>query len=156
MLRVESLDVPREVREVLIKEGIETLYPPQEEAIRVGVLKGRSLVMATPTASGKTLVAVLCALKHVIEEGGKVLYLTPLRALAWEKYEEFLRFSGIEKRNGGRVSVALSTGDYAAPTPGSGDTTSSSRRTRSATPSSGIGPPGWLRSPSSSPMRCTS
>ncbi|MCD6263718.1 DEAD/DEAH box helicase [Candidatus Bathyarchaeota archaeon] len=117
MLRVESLDVPREVREVLIKEGIETLYPPQEEAIRVGVLKGRSLVMATPTASGKTLVAVLCALKHVIEEGGKVLYLTPLRALAWEKYEEFLRFSGIEKRNGGKVSVALSTGDYDSSNP---------------------------------------
>ena len=112
-----ELDIPREVREILLKEGIETLYPPQEEAFKAGVLKGRNLVLATPTASGKTLVAVLCALKHVIEEGGKVLYLTPLRALAWEKYEEFLKFSGIEKRNGEKVSTALSTGDYDSSSP---------------------------------------
>ena len=109
---MEDLEVPREVREILLKGGIETLYPPQEEAVRAGALEGRNLVLATPTASGKTLVAVLCALKHVIEKGGKVLYLTPLRALAWEKYEEFLQFTGIEKRNGGRVSVTISTGDY--------------------------------------------
>jgi helicase len=116
-LRVDELDVPREVREILLKEGIETLYPPQEDAIRADVLKGKNLVLATPTASGKTLIAVLCALKHVIEEGGKVLYLTPLRALAWEKYEEFLKFSGIEKENGGKVSTALSTGDYDSSSP---------------------------------------
>jgi len=116
-LRVEELDIPREVKEILLKEGVKTLYPPQEEAIKTEVLKGKNLVLATPTASGKTLVAVFCALKHVIEKEGKALYLTPLRALAWEKYEEFLKFSGIEKRNGEKVSIALSTGDYDSSSP---------------------------------------
>jgi len=111
-LKVEELRVPIAVKELLTKDGIETLYPPQEEAFEAGALEGKNLVLSSPTASGKTLVAVLCALKHVMEGRGKVLYLTPLRALASEKYEEFLRFSGMEKSDGGKVSVAISTGDY--------------------------------------------
>ena len=46
------------------------------------------MVLATPTASGKTLVAMMAAMK-AIERGGKIVYLAPLRALASEKYEEF-------------------------------------------------------------------
>jgi len=110
-LRVSELDVPPEVRELLGTKGYDELYPPQIEAIEAGVLEGKSLVMASPTASGKTLVAELCALKHVIERGGKVLYLTPLRALAWEKYEEFQTYSGLETSRGRKISVGVSTGD---------------------------------------------
>jgi len=88
------------------------LYPPQEEAIHAGALEGKNLVLATPTASGKTLVAELCALKHVLERDGKVLYLSPLRALASEKFEEFQKYTKIRKANGRRVSVGVSTGDY--------------------------------------------
>ena len=110
-MRVSELDVPPEVRELLGTKGYDELYPPQIEAIEAGVLEGKSLVMASPTASGKTLVAELCALKHVIERGGKVLYLTPLRALAWEKYEEFQTYSGLETSRGRKISVGVSTGD---------------------------------------------
>ncbi len=88
------------------------LYPPQEEAIHAGALEGKNLVLASPTASGKTLVAELCALKHVLERDGKVLYLSPLRALASEKFEEFQKYTKIRKANGRRVSVGVSTGDY--------------------------------------------
>lgn len=116
-MRIAELEVPGEVKEVLSKRGYIELYPPQEEAIRSGVLNGKNLVMASPTASGKTLIAELCALKHVLERGGKVLYLTPLRALAWEKYEVFQAYSGIEKRGGGRIRVGISTGDYDSSTP---------------------------------------
>ena len=58
-----------------------TLYPPQEDAITAGVLEGKNVVLASPTASGKTLVAELVILKSILENGGKALYLTPLRAL---------------------------------------------------------------------------
>ncbi len=95
-----------------MKSGISKLYPPQEEAVRAGALEGKNLVLASPTASGKTLTAELCALKHIVEHSGKVLYLTPLRALASEKYEEFKKYSGVRKLNGRRVRVGISTGDY--------------------------------------------
>jgi len=74
--------------------------------VKAGVLEGKNLVLAVPTASGKTMVAELCALKHVMERGGKVLYLVPLKALATEKYEEFQKFTKIG------IKVILSTGDF--------------------------------------------
>ncbi|MEM3783846.1 MAG: DEAD/DEAH box helicase, partial [Candidatus Bathyarchaeia archaeon] len=111
-MKIADLPVPESVKEVLIKDGIVELYPPQEEAIKAGALDGRNLVLASPTASGKTLIAELCALKHILEKDGKVLYLTPLRALASEKYEEFKKYSAITKSDGRRISVGISTGDY--------------------------------------------
>jgi helicase len=111
-LRTEELLIPESVKHVLISSGITELYPPQEEALRAGALQGKNLVLASPTASGKTLIAELCALKHILEQNGKVLYLTPLRALASEKYEEFKRYAVIRKRSGKRVRVGISTGDY--------------------------------------------
>ena len=110
-MKVDELDVPREVQDLLLKKGLKELYPPQAEAIDAGVLSGQNLVMASPTASGKTLIAELCAMKHVIEKGGKVLYLTPLRALAWEKYEDFQAYSSLRRRDGRNIRVGVSTGD---------------------------------------------
>jgi len=100
------------VKEILIRSGISTLYPPQEEAIKAEALDGRNLVLASPTASGKTLVAEFCALKHVLEKAGKVLYLTPLRALANEKFDEFKKYAQIRKQNGKQVRIGISTGDF--------------------------------------------
>ena len=111
-LNVEELPIPKPVKDVTIKSGITELYPPQEEAIRAGALEGRNLVLASPTASGKTLIAEFCALKHILERDGKILYLTPLRALASEKYQEFKKYTTIRKGSGRRVSVGISTGDY--------------------------------------------
>ena len=88
------------------------MYPPQEEAIQAGVLEGKNLVLASPTASGKTLIAELCGLKHVLAKNGKVVYLTPLRALASEKFDEFKKYTLIRKEDGKRVSVGISTGDF--------------------------------------------
>ena len=116
-MRVDELPVDEQVKAILREQGITELFPPQEEAIRAGVLEGRNLVLASPTASGKTLVAILCAMKHVLERGGKALYLTPLKALANEKYEEFKRFEEVRKPDGQFVRVAISTGDYDSPEP---------------------------------------
>jgi len=104
--------VPESVKEILIRSGMSTLYPPQEEAMKAKALDGRNLVLASPTASGKTLVAELCALKHVLERDGKVLYLTPLRALANEKFAEFKKYAVLRKSDGKKVRVGISTGDF--------------------------------------------
>jgi len=109
---VDELPVPDSVKAVLARTGFDTLYPPQEDAINAGVLEGRNLVLASPTASGKTLVAELTVLKSILEKGGKVLYLTPLRALASEKYEDFQKYTSVEKAHGRKVRVALTSGDY--------------------------------------------
>jgi helicase len=111
-VKITELSVPEPLKEVTLRSGIAELYPPQEEAIQTGVLEGKNLVLASPTASGKTLIAELCGLKHVLEKNGKVVYLTPLRALANEKFDEFKKYAAIRKTNGRRVSVGISTGDF--------------------------------------------
>ncbi len=114
MLIREIPNLPEEFTKSLEVQGYETLYPPQEDAVRSGILDGENLVLATPTASGKTLIAMMAAMR-AIERGGKVVYLAPLRALASEKYEEFKRVFGEIKRPGSakaHIRVFISTGDY--------------------------------------------
>jgi helicase len=111
-VKTTDLSIPESVKETIIRSGLVELYPPQEEAIKADALEGRNLVLASPTASGKTLVAEFCALKHILEKNGKTIYLTPLRALASEKYQEFKKYTSIRKPNGRRIRIGISTGDY--------------------------------------------
>ncbi len=111
-MKITDLPIPESVEEMIIRSGIVELYPPQEEAIKAGALEGRNLVLASPTASGKTLIAELCALKQISEKNGKIIYLTPLRALANEKFEEFKKYASIRKIDGRRVRIGISTGDF--------------------------------------------
>ncbi len=103
----ERYELPSQIAQTLAGLGIADLYPPQVDAVKKGALDGRNLVMAVPTASGKTLVAEFCMLKSVLKEGGKCLYIVPLRALASEKYDEFK-----EKYEPLGVKVGISTGDF--------------------------------------------
>ena len=111
-MQVDELSIPDSIKVVLAKAGYETLYPPQEDAINAGALDGKNIILASPTASGKTLIAELVILKTVLEKGGKALYLTPLRALASEKFEDFSKYTSIEKSPGKKVRVGLTSGDY--------------------------------------------
>jgi helicase len=97
--------VPPWFADHLREEGIESLYPPQGEAVEAGVTQGESLVASVPTASGKTLIAQL-AMLSAVSRGGKALYIVPLRALASEKREEFAAFEEFG------VSIGVSTGNY--------------------------------------------
>ncbi|MEM0456779.1 MAG: DEAD/DEAH box helicase [Nitrososphaerota archaeon] len=106
---ITDLPIPDYLKSNLLKFGIRELYPPQVEAIRRNVLSGKNLVLATPTASGKTLVAILAASVH-LAKGGKVMYLTPLRALTSEKLHEFRTL--LASGEGGRIKVAATSGDY--------------------------------------------
>ncbi|MCJ7720916.1 hypothetical protein MUO98_00705, partial [Candidatus Bathyarchaeota archaeon] len=62
-MKIEELPLHESAKKVLTSLGITELYPPQQEAVLAGALEGKNLVLASPTASGKTLVAELCALK---------------------------------------------------------------------------------------------
>ena len=112
MTHVVDVDIPNQLKVILNELGYKTLYPPQEEAVKQGLLEGKSLLVTTPTASGKTLIAMLATAKTVLDRNAKVVYLTPLRALASEKFNEFKIFENITKRDGGKVRVMVSTGDY--------------------------------------------
>ncbi|MBI2657431.1 DEAD/DEAH box helicase [Candidatus Woesearchaeota archaeon] len=96
--------IPRELYGILEKE-ITKLRPAQEKSVKKGLLEGKSLLVCTPTASGKTLIAELAAMKSVIEGKGKAVYIVPLKALASEKYRDFKR------KYGDIAKIALSIGD---------------------------------------------
>jgi helicase len=96
-----------ETRSILEKDGIRALYPPQAASLGP-VLAGRSVLLACPTASGKSLVAYL-ALLRAVRAGRTGLYLVPLRALAHEKAEELEKFAELG------LKVGISIGDFDLP-----------------------------------------
>jgi helicase len=108
-MKVADLEVDARIVDILAKEGIKELYPPQKEAIPPALV-GKNLVLAMPTASGKSLVAYLAVIQSVLRKG-KALYIVPLRALASEKYEDLKAFESLG------VRVGVSMGDYDAPDP---------------------------------------
>jgi helicase len=106
-MRVRELQLPQEFTSHLESLGFVELFPPQAAAVEAGLLEGKSLLVASPTASGKTLIAALAAYKRIVEEHRKAVYLSPLRALASEKYAEF---RNLLERFG--VRCVISTGDF--------------------------------------------
>ena len=96
--------IDAECRAILEGSGIRRLYPPQAAAIGPA-LDGKNLLLACPTASGKSLVAYL-ALVRAARAGRRGLYMVPLRALAREKAEELQAFESLG------ISIGLSIGDY--------------------------------------------
>ncbi|MBA5942594.1 MAG: DEAD/DEAH box helicase, partial [Methanophagales archaeon] len=93
------------------------LYPPQEEAVKAGLLdSNQNFLIASPTASGKTLLAELVMVSSIVRDSGKCLYLVPLNALAYEKYLNFrdkYDYSNSAGAGAGAIAkVGISTGDY--------------------------------------------
>ncbi|RLI73352.1 dynein regulation protein LC7 [Archaeoglobales archaeon] len=105
-MEIEELkgNIPKYAIEILKSRGIKKLFPPQIEAIKNGLFES-NLVVAIPTASGKTLIAELVMIREVAY-GGKCLYTVPLRALAMEKFEEFKKWESLG------IEIGLSMGDY--------------------------------------------
>jgi len=81
--------------------GLE-LYPHQEEAI-LELLSGSNVILATPTGSGKSLVA-LAAHARSVAGGGRSWYTAPVKALVSEKFFDLCEHLGAE-------NVGLLTGD---------------------------------------------
>ncbi|MDV0443117.1 ATP-dependent DNA helicase [Methanorbis rubei] len=100
-MKIDSLPIPISLRTKYSALGITELYPPQAKCVEAGLFNRKNQLVAIPTASGKTLVAEM-AMQKEISDGGKCLYIVPLKALAAEKYEDF---------SGKEVKVGIATGD---------------------------------------------
>src|SRR5205085_1512464 len=100
---------PKKIELLLDLLGYKSLYPPQQLAFDNGIASGTNLLVTTPTASGKTLVAMM-AIIGALDKSQKVVYLTPLRALASEKYEELRIIEQLYQEK--KVHVIISTSDY--------------------------------------------
>jgi len=101
-MEITGLPIPPDLLADYTGRGIAELYPPQAACVEAGLFAGKNLLIAIPTASGKTLVAEM-AMHHQVGRGGKCLYIVPLRALASEKFEEF---------SGKGLRVGIATGDF--------------------------------------------
>src|SRR3989304_1222635 len=99
-LKLIKNKLPSRLYEILEKE-IKSLRPAQEKALKAGLLEGKNLLVCTPTASGKTLIAELAFGKTLFEGRGKAIYVVPLKALASEKFKDF------KKRYGGFFRISL-------------------------------------------------
>ena len=110
---VSELGLPPNVIDLLVNQwNITKLHPPQAEALPVA-LSGENLLLAIPTASGKSLVAYLAIIQRIMVDkpGSRAFYLVPLKALASEKVEEL--------REAGDVlgfTVGMAVGDRAGET----------------------------------------
>jgi superfamily II RNA helicase len=78
------------------------LYPAQEEAL-IELVSGANVVLATPTGSGKSLVAT-GALYAMLGTGGRSYYTAPIKALVSEKFFALCEVFGA-------VNVGMLTGD---------------------------------------------
>ncbi|MDQ3848098.1 MAG: DEAD/DEAH box helicase, partial [Thermoproteota archaeon] len=100
------------VKIILSHLGYPFLYPPQEMAVKHGILEGKNLLVTSPTASGKTLIAMM-AIYKALKRNRKAVYLTPLRALASEKYDDMKVLENLDF--GRKIKVMAATGDYDSP-----------------------------------------
>ena len=110
------------VRATLRDLGIETPTQPQAMAIP-RILRGKNVLLVSPTASGKTEAALLPLLSRLVtgkrRKGIAILYVTPLRAL---NRDLFTRATQLTAKIGVRCEIRH------------GDTTASQRRKQSRDP----------------------
>ncbi|MGB1660053.1 MAG: DEAD/DEAH box helicase, partial [Candidatus Poseidoniaceae archaeon] len=87
---IQNLSLPSKAIEFFDSQwGIKNLHPPQHEAMKP-LFDQNNILLAIPTASGKSLVAYIAILNQLLNlnPGSRAVYIVPLKALASEKFEE--------------------------------------------------------------------
>ncbi len=108
----EFLDYPNglcdEVKTVFKNKGIPQLFAHQSQAIEE-VLKGNNVVVATPTASGKTLIYNTVTLNALVHNpSARSLYLFPTKALSQDQLAELFE---LNKLMGDKLGLFTYDGD---------------------------------------------
>ncbi|MBW2735962.1 MAG: DEAD/DEAH box helicase [Deltaproteobacteria bacterium] len=101
-------DLPPELRSALASMGIEDLYLHQARALAAAD-RGEDVVIATPTASGKTLCYNLPVFRALLEDhNARAIYLFPTKALARDQVENARALARGTERD---VGIAVYDGD---------------------------------------------
>ncbi|OYR52200.1 DEAD/DEAH box helicase, partial [Halorubrum sp. Ea8] len=103
-----DVDLSPRMADALSKQGIDRLYRHQTDAIEA-VRDGDDVVLATETASGKSLAYTVPAFEAAMDHGGRTLYVGPQNALIADQ-EESLSDLAHGLGFGSGVSVASYTG----------------------------------------------
>jgi DEAD/DEAH box helicase domain-containing protein len=85
-------DMPTALAQALQSRGIEQLYDHQAQAWNA-TAAGKHVVIATPTASGKSLCYTLPVISAAIRQRAKALFLFPTKALAQDQVAELLELN---------------------------------------------------------------
>jgi DEAD/DEAH box helicase domain-containing protein len=85
-------DMPSALAQALQSRGIEQLYDHQAQAWNA-TAAGKHVVIATPTASGKSLCYTLPVISAAIRQRAKALFLFPTKALAQDQVAELLELN---------------------------------------------------------------
>jgi helicase len=89
--------------------GIKELTKVQEAAVKAGITQGKSLLISSPTSSGKTFIAELAIISQ-LAQGHSAAYLVSHKALAEQKYDDFKR--RYADPDDPLFSVAIAIGDW--------------------------------------------
>lgn len=96
---------------VFHEEGKPALTDAQQASLEAGIGRGESLLVVSPTSTGKTQIA-LWAIAKSIELSCTTVYLVTHRALAKQKFEEFKRVLLDDFFGNSHSAIILATGDY--------------------------------------------
>lgn len=91
--------------EIISNQGFDLLRPCQSKAIKAGLFDFKSLLVCTPTGSGKTLVGEMACMHSILSRRGKAIYIVPLKSLATEKFKDF------KKKYDKLCRIAMTIGD---------------------------------------------
>ncbi|MXR21459.1 DEAD/DEAH box helicase, partial [Halobacterium bonnevillei] len=106
--RTRDVDLESRLASALADRGIDALYDHQADAIEA-VRDGDDVVVATPTASGKSLAYTVPAFERAMDHGGRTLYVAPQNALVADQ-AEMLSDLARDLGFGNRVQVDTYTG----------------------------------------------
>jgi DEAD/DEAH box helicase domain-containing protein len=101
--------LPLEIRTLLPYLGIRSLFTHQAKALRL-IREGANVLVATPTASGKSLIYNLAVLEELFRNPeAKALYLFPLKALEQDQLKSLsLLLDGYKGR---KITASIYDGD---------------------------------------------
>ena len=96
---------------VFHQAGQPALSDAQHAALNAGVGRGESLLVVSPTSTGKTQIG-LWAIATSLENGCNTVYLVTHRALAKQKFEDFKSQILKPYLENNTASLVIATGDY--------------------------------------------
>lgn len=88
LVKTNTIPVSKKLKQLLLKKS-RTLLPVQSLAVESGLFSGKSMLVTSATATGKTLIGEMAGVENCLNNKGKMLYLVPLVALANQKYDQF-------------------------------------------------------------------